>query len=44
MYYRVSKLCDFNPKTSRTVKDVSRMRAIILQLKSGPATNAATTA
>jgi len=34
---RVSKLCDFNPKTTKTVKDVSRMRSIILQLKSGPA-------
>ena len=34
---RVSNLCDFNPKTSKTVKDVSRMKSIILQLKSGPA-------
>ena len=33
---RVSKLCDFNPKTSKNVKDVSRMRSIILQLKSSP--------
>jgi len=34
---RVSKLCDFNPKTTKTVKNVPRMRSIILQLKSGPA-------
>ena len=33
---RVSKLCDFNPKTAKNVKDVSRMRSIILQLKSTP--------
>ena len=38
-YYRVSKLCDFNPKTSKNVADVSRMRSIILQLKQGPAAN-----
>ncbi|XP_014253645.1 clathrin light chain isoform X2 [Cimex lectularius] len=30
---RIAKLCDFNPKSSRTSKDVSRMRSIILQLK-----------
>merc|ERR1719195_1726658 len=36
---RVSKLCDFNPKTSKNVADVSRMRSIILQLKQGPANN-----
>jgi len=30
---RVSKLCDFNQKTSKNIKDVSRMRSIILQLK-----------
>jgi len=30
---RVSKLCDFNPKTARNTKDVSRMRSVILQLK-----------
>ncbi|KAF7997853.1 hypothetical protein HCN44_009251 [Aphidius gifuensis] len=33
---RISKLCDFNPKSSRTSKDVSRMRSIILQLKQSP--------
>ncbi|PNF22213.1 Clathrin light chain [Cryptotermes secundus] len=30
---RIAKLCDFNPKSSKTSKDVSRMRSIILQLK-----------
>ena len=30
---RVAKLCDFNPKTARNVKDVGRMRSVILQLK-----------
>lgn len=36
----IARLCDFNAKTSRSSKDVSRMRAIILQLKqsSPPAT------
>ncbi|KAG7203826.1 hypothetical protein KM043_013839 [Ampulex compressa] len=33
---RITKLCDFNPKSSRTSKDVSRMRSIILQLKQTP--------
>jgi hypothetical protein len=33
---RISKLCDFNPKSSKTSKDVSRMRSIILQLKQQP--------
>uniref|UniRef100_A0A0K8STH3 Clathrin light chain n=1 Tax=Lygus hesperus TaxID=30085 RepID=A0A0K8STH3_LYGHE len=33
---RIAKLCDFNPKTNRTSKDVSRMRSIILQLKQTP--------
>ncbi|XP_023339931.1 clathrin light chain [Eurytemora carolleeae] len=42
---RVSTLCDFNQKTSKNIKDVSRMRSIILQLKqNSPATAAATTA
>ncbi|XP_033321056.1 clathrin light chain isoform X1 [Megalopta genalis] len=35
---RIAKLCDFNPKSSRTSKDVSRMRSIILQLKQTPPT------
>ena len=37
---RVAKLCDFNPKSARNVKDISRLRAVILQLKQGgPATS-----
>ncbi|XP_075234845.1 clathrin light chain isoform X6 [Lycorma delicatula] len=35
---RIAKLCDFNPKSTRTSKDVSRMRSIILQLKQNPPT------
>ena len=30
---RVASLCEFNPKVSRNVKDVGRMRSVILQLK-----------
>jgi clathrin light chain A len=30
---RVCRQCDFNPKSSRNMKDVSRMRSILLQLK-----------
>ncbi|XP_066999746.1 clathrin light chain isoform X2 [Anabrus simplex] len=33
---RIAKLCDFNPKSSKTSRDVSRMRSIILQLKQTP--------
>ncbi|KAL0269348.1 UNVERIFIED_CONTAM: hypothetical protein PYX00_007113 [Menopon gallinae] len=33
---RIAKLCDFNPKSSKSSKDVSRMRSIILQLKQNP--------
>ncbi|KAG8226000.1 hypothetical protein J437_LFUL003059 [Ladona fulva] len=33
---RIAKLCDFNPKSSKSNKDVSRMRSIILQLKQSP--------
>ncbi|XP_064480579.1 clathrin light chain-like [Ornithodoros turicata] len=32
----IARLCDFNPKMSRNVKDISRMRSIILQLKQNP--------
>lgn len=32
----IAKLCDFNPKSSKNTKDVSRMRSIILQLKQTP--------
>lgn len=35
---RIAKLCDFNPKTNKASKDVSRMRSIILQLKQQPLT------
>nr|XP_040235957.1 clathrin light chain isoform X3 [Anopheles coluzzii] len=33
---RIAKLCDFNPKTNKSNKDISRMRSIILQLKQNP--------
>lgn len=33
---RIAKLCDFNPKSNKGSKDVSRMRSIILQLKQTP--------
>ncbi|XP_075915083.1 clathrin light chain A-like isoform X6 [Petromyzon marinus] len=33
---RVARLCDFNPKTSKQSKDVSRMRSIIISLKQSP--------
>lgn len=36
---RIAKLCDFNPKSSKSSRDVSRMRSIILQLKQTPLTN-----
>ena len=32
---RVERLCDFNPKSAKGTKDVSRLRSIILQLKQG---------
>ena len=32
---RVAKLCDFNPKTARNTKDISRLRSVILHLKQG---------
>lgn len=34
---RVCRLCDFNPKSSRNSKDITRMRSILLQLKQAPA-------
>jgi len=34
---RVARLCDFNPKSAKGTKDVSRLRSIILQLKQNPA-------
>ena len=33
---RICWLCEFNPKGTRTQKDVSRMRSILLQLKQTP--------
>ncbi|XP_056294646.1 clathrin light chain B isoform X2 [Pseudoliparis swirei] len=33
---RVAHLCDFNPKTSRQAKDVSRMRSVLISLKQAP--------
>lgn len=33
---RICRHCDFNPKSSRTNKDISRMRSILLQLKQTP--------
>lgn len=39
---KIAKLCEFNPKTSKAGKDVSRMRSIILQLKQNPITVKAT--
>lgn len=33
---RVARLCDFNPKTNKNTKDVSRMRAVLLSLKETP--------
>lgn len=30
---RVARLCDFNPKSAKGTKDISRLRSIILQLK-----------
>ncbi|XP_024062227.1 clathrin light chain A-like isoform X2 [Terrapene carolina triunguis] len=33
---RVARLCDFNPKSSKQAKDVSRMRSILISLKQAP--------
>nr|XP_046180988.1 clathrin light chain A-like [Oncorhynchus gorbuscha] len=33
---RVACLCDFNPKTNRAAKDVSRMRSVLIALKQTP--------
>jgi len=35
---RVAKQCDFSSKNTRNIKDVSRMRGILLQLKQNPPT------
>jgi clathrin light chain A len=37
---RICRLCEFNPKVSRSQKDISRMRSILLQLKQTPLTRA----
>ncbi|XP_075064201.1 clathrin light chain A isoform X2 [Mixophyes fleayi] len=33
---RVARLCDFNPKSSKQTKDVSRMRSVLISLKQAP--------
>ncbi|CAH1774805.1 unnamed protein product [Owenia fusiformis] len=33
---RICRLCEFNPKTTKMTKDVSRMRSILLNLKQTP--------
>ncbi|KAJ8321610.1 hypothetical protein KUTeg_000081 [Tegillarca granosa] len=33
---KICRFCEFNPKNSKTTKDVSRMRSILLQLKQTP--------
>ncbi|KAM9833336.1 clathrin light chain B [Syngnathus typhle] len=33
---RVAHLCDFNPKTNKQAKDVSRMRSVLISLKQSP--------
>ncbi len=30
---RITKLCEFNPKNAKNMKDVSRLRSMLLQLK-----------
>ncbi len=33
---RLASLCDFNPKTNKSSKDLSRMRSLLLMLKQQP--------
>ncbi|XP_077121808.1 clathrin light chain B isoform X3 [Ranitomeya variabilis] len=33
---RVARLCDFNPKSSKQSKDVSRLRSVLISLKQTP--------
>ncbi|XP_038651543.1 clathrin light chain B-like isoform X2 [Scyliorhinus canicula] len=33
---RVASLCDFNPKTNKQSKDLSRMRSVLMSLKQSP--------
>lgn len=35
---RVARLCDFNPKSSKQSKDVSRLRSVLISLKQTPLT------
>uniref|UniRef100_A0A8C5S486 Clathrin light chain n=1 Tax=Laticauda laticaudata TaxID=8630 RepID=A0A8C5S486_LATLA len=35
---KVAQLCDFNPKSSKQSKDVSRMRSVLISLKQIPLT------
>jgi len=37
---RICRLCEFNPKHTRSQKDISRMRSILLQLKQNPTVQA----
>lgn len=39
---KISRMCDFNPKTSRNNRDTSRMRSILLQLKQNPPISSST--
>jgi clathrin light chain B len=40
---RISNMCDFNHKNFKATKDVSRMRALLINLKQHPPANAAPT-
>lgn len=33
---KVAQLCDFNPKSSKQCKDVSRLRSVLMSLKQTP--------
>lgn len=33
---KICRLCEFNPKNSKNMKDISRFRSILLQLKQTP--------
>lgn len=33
---KICRLCEFNPKNSKNMKDISRLRSILLQLKQTP--------
>lgn len=38
---KISRLCDFNPKTSRNTKDTTKMKSMLLQLKQNPPASSA---